>query len=119
MRTPDIINVGAKCLRCAEVLFQPSFTGKETSGFFDTPSQKVTKCDVYIRKEMYATVVESGGTDMFQGIVAHMKLTARTPCTRDLEEDFMKILTEQGYSVTGDAVCSRCHRELHAFRLRH
>ena len=38
-RTDENITVGAKCTRCAEVFFQPSFTGKEASGFLDTPSR--------------------------------------------------------------------------------
>ena len=65
----NIISVGAG--RCVEVLFQPSFIGKAASGFLDTPFLNVMKCYVYIRKELYATVVVSCGTDMFRGIVEH------------------------------------------------
>ena len=32
----NIISVGADRFHCVEVLFQPSFTGKEASGFHDT-----------------------------------------------------------------------------------
>ena len=66
---PDrsVISVGAGRFRCVEVLFQ----------------QYIMKCDVYIRKDLYANVVLSGGTAIFQRIVERMtnKLTALTPST--------------------------------------
>ena len=63
------------------------------------------KCDVDSRKELYACVVSSGGTAIFEGIVEHMtkELTALAPLIRDLTEDLMKILTQQVYSVTATA----------------
>ena len=51
-----------------EVLFQPSFIGKEASGIHDTTFQSIMKCDVDIRKDLYANIVLSGGTTMFPGI---------------------------------------------------
>merc|ERR1711959_650448 len=64
----NIITVGNERFRCPEVLFQPSFIGKETSGIHDTTFQSIMKCDVDIRKDLYANVVLSGGTTMFTGI---------------------------------------------------
>ena len=83
----NIITVGAERFHCAEWLFQPSFTGKEASGFHDTSFQYVMKCDVYIRKELYANVVLSGGTAIFQGIVEYMtkELTALAPSTVEIK----------------------------------
>merc|ERR1719451_43437 len=45
---PDgqIISIGAERFRCPEVLFQPSFIGKEASGIHDTTFQSIMKCDV-------------------------------------------------------------------------
>ena len=62
----NIIIVGAERFHCAEVLFQPRFTGKKASGFHDTSFQSNMKCDVDIRKGFCANVVNSGGTTMFQ-----------------------------------------------------
>merc|ERR1712136_303502 len=39
----NIITVGAERFRCAEVLFQPSFIGKEASGIHDTSFQSMMK----------------------------------------------------------------------------
>merc|ERR1711874_276047 len=64
----NIITVGAERFRCPEVLFQPSFIGKEASGIHDTTFQSIMKCDVDVRKDLYANVVLSGGTTMFSVI---------------------------------------------------
>ncbi|CAE8619365.1 unnamed protein product [Polarella glacialis] len=48
----NIITVGSERFRCPEVLFQPSFVGKEASGIHDTTFQSIMKCDVDIRKEL-------------------------------------------------------------------
>ena len=58
LRAPrrNIIIAGAKRFRCAELLFQQSLT---------------TKCDLDIRKDVYANVVLSGGTTIFRDGRAH------------------------------------------------
>merc|ERR1712066_435082 len=53
----NIITVGSERFRCPEVLFQPSFIGKEASGIHDTTFQSIMKCDVDIRKDLYANVL--------------------------------------------------------------
>merc|ERR1712199_58404 len=67
---PDgqVITIGNERFRCPEALFQPSFIGKEASGIHDTMFQTIMKCDVDIRKDLYANIVLSGGTTMFSGI---------------------------------------------------
>merc|ERR1719264_1240747 len=81
------ITVGDERFRCPEVLFQPSFVGKEASGIHDTSFQSIMKCDVDIRKDLYANVVLSGGTTMFQGIGERMtkELTALAPSTMKIK----------------------------------
>merc|ERR1719414_1151906 len=79
----NIITVGSGRFRCPEVLFQSSFVGKEASGVHDTTFQSIMKCDVDIRKDLYANIVLSGGTTMFQGIGERMQkeITALAPST--------------------------------------
>jgi len=83
----NIITVGNERFRCPEVLFQPSFIGKEASGIHDTTFQSIMKCDVDIRKDLYANVVLSGGTTMFGGIGERMtkELTALAPSTMKIK----------------------------------
>jgi actin beta/gamma 1 len=68
----NVITVGNERFRCPEVLFQPSFIGKEASGAHDTMFQTIMKCDVDIRKDLYANIVLSGGTTMFPGIAERL-----------------------------------------------
>ena len=77
---PDgqVITIGNERFRCPEVLFQPSFIGKEASGIHDCTFQTIMKCDVDIRKDLYANVVLSGGNTMFPGIAE--RLTRELKC---------------------------------------
>jgi actin-related protein len=63
----NVIVIGNERFRCPEVLFQPSFIGKEASGIHDCTFQTIMKCDVDIRKDLYGNIVLSGGTTMFPG----------------------------------------------------
>jgi actin-related protein len=83
----NIITVGHERFRCPEVLFSPSFIGKEASGVHDTCFQSIMKCDVDIRKDLYANVVLSGGTTMFEGVGERMtkELTALAPSTMKIK----------------------------------
>jgi actin beta/gamma 1 len=83
----NIITVGNERFRCPEVLFQPSMIGKEAAGIHDTTFQSIMKCDVDIRKDLYANVVLSGGTTMFPGIGERMtkELTALAPSTMKIK----------------------------------
>jgi len=68
----NVIVLGSERFRCPEVLFQPSFTGREASGIHDCIFSTIMKCDVDIRKDLYANIVLSGGTTMFPGIAERM-----------------------------------------------
>jgi actin beta/gamma 1 len=79
----NIIVIGNERFRCPEVLFQPSMVGREAAGIHDCTFQTIMKCDVDIRKDLYANIVLSGGTTMFPGIGERMtkELTALAPST--------------------------------------
>jgi actin beta/gamma 1 len=83
----NVITVGNERFRCPEVLFQPSFIGKEASGIHDCTFQTIMKCDVDIRKDLYSNIVLSGGTTMFTGIGERMtkELTALAPSTMKIK----------------------------------
>jgi actin beta/gamma 1 len=72
---PDgqVITIGNERFRCPEVLFQPAFIGMEGSGIHETTYYSIMKCDVDIRKDLYANTVLSGGTSMFPGIADRMQ----------------------------------------------
>merc|ERR1712210_430083 len=82
---PDgqVITVGNERFRCPEALFQPSFLGMEACGIHETTYNSIMKCDVDIRKDLYANTVMSGGTTMYPGIADRMQkeITALAPST--------------------------------------
>ena len=71
---PDgaVITIGNERFRCPEVLFQPSFIGAESHGLHERLYNNIMKCDIDIRKELYANIVLSGGSTMFPGISDRM-----------------------------------------------
>merc|ERR1712228_22485 len=56
---PDgqVITIGNERFRCPEVLFQPNLVGKEMQGVHINTYQSIMKCDVDIRKDLYANTV--------------------------------------------------------------
>ncbi|CAO2623138.1 Actin, cytoplasmic 1 [Lemmus lemmus] len=80
---PDgqIIIIGNERFRAPEALFQPSFLGMESSGIHETTFSSIMKCDVDIRKNLYANTVLSGGTTVYPGIADRMQkeITALAP----------------------------------------
>jgi actin-related protein len=83
----NVIAIGNERFRCPEVLFQPSFIGKEAQGVHDTMFSTIMKCDVDIRKDLYANIVLSGGTTMYEGIADRLtkEMTALAPSTMKIK----------------------------------
>ncbi len=79
----NIIEVGNERFRCPEVLFQPSFIGKDCSGIHGMIFNTIMKCPIDVRKDLYANVILSGGSTMFPGVGERMakELTALAPST--------------------------------------
>merc|ERR1712043_132183 len=97
---PDgqVITIGNERFRAAESLFQPAFLGMESAGIHETTYNSIMKCDIDIRKDLYANTVLSGGTTMYPGIADRMQkeMTSFAPSTMKI-----KIIAppERKYSV--------------------
>jgi len=82
---PDgqVITVGAERFRCPEVLFKPSFIGKEQEGIHKLAYESIMKCDVDIRRDLYTNTVLSGGTTMFPNIDVRLtkEMTSLAPAS--------------------------------------
>merc|ERR1712139_317412 len=59
----------------------------EQTGIHECTYNSIMKCDVDIRKDLYANIVLSGGTTMFEGIAARMEkeITALAPSTMKIK----------------------------------
>jgi len=97
---PDgqVITIGNERFRAPESLFQPSFIGMEQAGIHENVFGSIMKCDIDIRKDLYANNVLSGGTTMYPGIADRMQkeITTLAPSTMKI-----KIIAppERKYSV--------------------
>merc|ERR1712202_67163 len=97
---PDgqIVTVGNERFRCPEPMFRPAFLGMEVVGIHEGCFNSIMKCDIDIRKDLYANTVLSGGTTMYPGIADRMQkeITALAPSTMKI-----KIIAppERKYSV--------------------
>jgi len=97
---PDgqVITIGNERFRAPEALFQPSFLGMEAAGIHETGYTSIMKCDIDIRKDLFANIVLSGGTTMYPGIADRMQkeITNLAPSTLKI-----KIIAppERKYSV--------------------
>ncbi|XP_017837415.1 actin-like protein 53D isoform X2 [Drosophila busckii] len=62
------IQVGSEKFKCPEALFKPSLVGQEVYGLHEAIYHSILKCDLDLRRDMYANIVLSGGTTMFRNI---------------------------------------------------
>jgi actin beta/gamma 1 len=86
---PDgqVITIGNERFRCPETLFQPAFIGMQAAGIHETTFNSIQKCDIDIRKDLYANIVLSGGTSMYEGIAERMtkEIVAQAPPTMKIK----------------------------------
>eukprot|EP00035_Acanthoeca_spectabilis_P001569 m.81135 g.81135 ORF g.81135 m.81135 type:complete len:377 (+) comp10976_c0_seq1:103-1233(+) len=83
MSDGQVITIGSERFRCPEVLFQPTMLGLDQEGVHMALFNSIFKCDIDIRKDLYANIVLSGGTTMFPGLAdrVHKELRMLAPAT--------------------------------------
>jgi len=86
---PDgqVITIGNERFRCTEALFKPNKIGLESEGIHKLTYDSIMKCDVDIRKDLYANIVLSGGSTMFEGLSERMtkEVKALAPSTMKIK----------------------------------
>lgn len=70
----NIIALASERFRCPEVLFRPYLIGKEAPGIHQMTFDSIQKCDLDLRRSLYANIVLSGGTTMFEGLGLRMQM---------------------------------------------
>ncbi|WMV10085.1 hypothetical protein MTR67_003470 [Solanum verrucosum] len=83
----EVINIGAETFRCPEVLLKPSSVGIKATGIHEKAYNSIMRCDVDIRKELFASIVLSDGSTMFHGIAECMskEISALSPSHMKIE----------------------------------
>lgn len=66
----------------------------ESAGIHETTYNSIMKCDIDIRKDLYANNVLSGGTTMYPGIADRMQkeITALAPSTMKIKVNSVLII---------------------------
>jgi actin-related protein len=86
---PDgqVITIGNERFRCPEILFRPSMIGRDNAGIHESTYNSIMKCDVDVRKDLYANIIMSGGTTMFTGLAdrLHKELLMLAPNTMKIK----------------------------------
>ncbi|XP_068242704.1 actin-2, muscle-specific-like [Palaemon carinicauda] len=92
------ITIGNERFRAPESMFQPSYLGMELPGIHETVYITIMKCDIDIRKDLFANTVMSGGTTMYPGIADRMQKEITTLAPSSIK---IKIIAppERKYSV--------------------
>jgi len=73
---PDkqVINIkGQVRIQCPELLFKPDLNGFSCKSIQDLAHKSITDSDIDVRKELYANMIMSGGTTMYNGIADRLK----------------------------------------------
>ena len=102
---PDgqVATIGNERFRCPEALFQPAFIGLESAGIHETIYNAIMKCDVDIRKDLYANIVLAGGSSLFTGMADRLQkeisnLAPPTTRIKVIQETRQQYATWQGAS---------------------
>jgi actin len=69
----NILTIANERFRCPELLFKPHLNGIELDGIDKTLFDSIMKCDIDVRKDLYANIILSGGTTMYQGIAERLE----------------------------------------------
>lgn len=80
-----------------------SSPGMESAGIHETTYNSIMKCDIDIRKDLYANNVLSGGTTMYPGIADRMQkeITALAPSTMKIK---VLLLSDRVHGCTSSGV---------------
>jgi centractin len=84
-KLPDgqTISLGAERFRAPEILFNPSLIGLEYVGVHTMLVNTINRCDLDIRRGMFADIILSGGSTLFEGFGDRLLSEVRKLAPRD------------------------------------
>lgn len=85
---PDrsVITIGRERFEAPECLFNPSYVDSDMSGISEMVIQTIEASPIDIRKELYKTILLSGGTTMFPGFPTRLQT--------DIQNQFKKEIAQ-------------------------
>ena len=93
---------------CTEALFKPEKINKVNYGIQQACCDSIQKCDCDIRRNLYNTIILSGGTSMFQGLKERFEKEIRHLAPLSMEEEVRVIASpdRKFYSWIGGSILS-------------
>jgi actin len=81
------INISNERFRCPELLFKPILNSFEFDGIHQILFDSIMKCNDDVRDDMYANIVLSGGTTMFNGLPERLEkeIVALAPARKKIK----------------------------------
>ena len=94
------INIKEQRIKCPEALFKPKMIGKEEKGIDEACFYSIQKCNINIRKDLFNSIVLSGGTSIFKGLPERFNKEIKN-LSPDLMKEEVKIISssERKYAV--------------------
>lgn len=68
-----VVTMGAERYQVPEILFNPHIAGKDFEGVHKYAVDAIAKCEQEMRKELYRSIILSGGSTMFQFMGSRIK----------------------------------------------
>ncbi len=68
-----LVTIGAERYTVPELLFQPQLGGKDFEGIHKYVDEAIRKCELEVRRELYKSVILSGGSTMFPFFETRLK----------------------------------------------
>ena len=102
----NVCSFTSESFKCTELLFKPILNGFKFEGIHDLLFSSINKCDIEIRKDLYANILLSGGSTMFEGFPERIeneieKLAPKTMRIKVVAPPERKYATWIGGSIIG------------------
>lgn len=83
----NVVTIGKERFCCTEILFKPHMNGFDYDGIDKVIFNSIKKCDIDIHKEMYANIIPSGCSAMFEGLPERLEKEVKcfAPATMKLK----------------------------------
>ena len=88
----NLVIIRDQRIKCPEALFKPYLLEKEESGLGQLCYDAIQCCDIDIRKDMYWSIVLSGGNSMFNGLPERLSKEIKALVPYSMKEE-IKVIT--------------------------
>ena len=97
---PDgsFIEINKQRITCPEILFNPKMIGKERLGFGRICYDSIQKCDIDIRKDLYNSIVISGGYFLFNGLSKRLEKEIKNLAPKSMKKE-VKVFPDDEFAI--------------------